>query len=432
MFCFSNSNNEFHITRSIISIFFAFILLLSNLLPYSRISATEIGRAIEIRTGKREGSIYRIVIETNNKTIWKSFILRNPNRLVIDVSDISISGINNKTKKIGGVYAVRLGMFSKNIARFVLEAKYEISIVKTLYLPPSAGMQWRIVIDFMLQNSENSSNTINTNRSSASIYDTKNDFYKQKITYTPTTNNANSTKNDKPIQLSSVKRSKYIIILDPGHGGKDPGAKGISGMHEKHLVLSVAKMLRDELNKDGKYKVIMTRENDVYIPLWRRAQIGEENNADLFVSIHADSHPKPQTKGLSVYTLSDTATDFEARKLAEKENASDLMGLDKDFKNYNKDVRLILSDVAQMLVKESSVTFGDTLVKEINKSKNIKSLPNRPLREAPFWVLRSSVPSVLIELGYLSNKYEENLLKTEEYRRSMAKTIKSAIDKMFN
>ncbi len=203
-------------------------------------------------------------------------------------------------------------------------------------------------------------------------------------------------------------------------------------MHEKHLVLSVAKMLRDELNKDSKYKVIMTRENDVYIPLWRRAQIGEENNADLFVSIHADSHPKPQTKGLSVYTLSDTATDFEARKLAEKENASDLMGLDKDFKNYNKDVRLILSDVAQMLVKESSVTFGDTLVKEINKSKNIKSLPNRPLREAPFWVLRSSVPSVLVELGYLSNKYEENLLKTEEYRRSMAKTIKSAIDKMFN
>jgi len=419
-----NSKFWLFITKFFICI--VFNLLASIFFNHSLIANQ--GQAIEIRTGRREGSIYRVVIETNIKTIWKSFILKNPNRLVIDVSDISINGISNRTKKLGGIYAVRVGMFSSNTARFVLETKEEIKIVKTLYLPPSSGMQWRIVIDFMinigLQNQNNSDEKNISNNSKST---------QQSNNHISEFNNKRSVNFDKPIQLSPVKRSKYIIVLDPGHGGKDPGAKGVSGiLFEKNLVLSVAKMLQNELTKDGRYKVIMTRSTDVYIPLWRRAQIAEENNADLFISIHADSHPKPHTKGLSVYTLSDNATDYEARKLAEKENASDLMGLDKDFKNYNKDVRLILSDVAQMLVKESSVTFGDTLVKEINKSKNIKSLPNRPLREAPFWVLRSSVPSVLVELGYLSNKQEETLLKDDEYRLNMAKTIKYAIDKMFN
>jgi N-acetylmuramoyl-L-alanine amidase len=137
--------------------------------------------------------------------------------------------------------------------------------------------------------------------------------------------------------------------------------------------------------------------------------------------------------GLSVYTLSEVATDEESKKLAEKENASDLMGLSGDINldRYGKDAKSIISDIAQGIVKQESVAFGDIVVKEVKKSARIKSLPNQPLREAPFWVLRSASPAALVELGYLSNKQEEGLLRTNAYRQELAKSLKSAIDKRF-
>ncbi len=415
---------------------FALALMMCYFIPVNDVLAQN--RALEIRTGRREEQTYRLVIETASEPSWKYFILTGPNRLVVDVANTGISGIENKTQKIGSVSAVRMGVFSGTTARFVLETKNPVRVVKTLTLPPSAGMQWRIVVDFSTNDDDASTSSATPQ---APVKTDGKNTTANAITAANTNASTNTTLNTaanqpattvrQPVILAPVKRTKFTIVLDAGHGGRDPGAIGVSGIHEKQIVLTTAKLLREELNKDPRYKVVMTRDTDVYIPLWERARIAEDNRADLFISIHADSHPKASTTGLSVYTLSDVATDEESRKLAEKENASDLMGIGKEFANYSKDVKSILSDVVQRDVKMSSVEFGDIVVKEAKKSARIKCLPNSPLREAPFWVLRSSVPSALVELGYLSNKQEETLLRTTDYRQELAKSLKASIDKMF-
>lgn len=383
----------------------AFLLICFMHICFASFSYAQ-NRAVEIRTGKQSDDVYRVVVEVNNKVNWKHFILKSPDRLVIDIPNTNVSSIRNKTQKMPGIKEIRMGNFENTTARFVFELTGQANVVKTLFLPTTGTNNWRIVIDFSIDGNKSSSYQENQNN------------------YT-----ANNNENERTVQISApLRRDKFIVVIDPGHGGKDPGAIGISGIQEKTIVLEAGKLLRNKLLKDKRFKVIMTRDTDVFVTLQRRAQIGEENNADLFISIHADSHPQPSTMGLSVYTLSDKATDAEAQKLANKENAADLIGVD-DLKGYAKPVISILSDVAQSLVKEASVLFGDALVKEINKTNRIKSLPNRPLREAPFYVLKSSVPSALVELGYLSNKTEESLLRTNDYRDDLADAMYKAIVK---
>jgi N-acetylmuramoyl-L-alanine amidase len=221
---------------------------------------------------------------------------------------------------------------------------------------------------------------------------------------------------------------KPVIVIDPGHGGVDPGAIGVSGIYEKYITLAVARDLKANLEKGGRYKVYLTRDRDVFIRLRERVAIGRQHGADLFVSLHADSVGNPQLKGLSVYTLSQNASDSEAQALADKENKADLIaGI--DLSHESADVANILIDLAQRETMNRSAVFAGGMVEEVGRETQLLGNTHR---FAGFAVLKApDVPSVLVELGYLSNDTEERNLRQPEYRARLAKAISRSIDRFF-
>jgi N-acetylmuramoyl-L-alanine amidase len=227
----------------------------------------------------------------------------------------------------------------------------------------------------------------------------------------------------KPSLAGKMNKAK-VIVIDPGHGGQDPGAIGKGGTREKDIVLEMGKQLRDVLRKNSEYTVIMTRTTDTFIPLRERAEFGEKKGASLFISIHADSSPKKTTKGFSVYTLNERATDEESKKIAEKENAADLLGIGR-FDAYDPVMKNILGDLMQTQVTIASSELADEMVRQVRK--DLECVEN-PHRGAPFTVLRSTVPSVLVETGFLSNVDEEKKLKQKWYREKLAYSLARAID----
>lgn len=232
-----------------------------------------------------------------------------------------------------------------------------------------------------------------------------------------TTNNNSQTSND---------AKKHIIVIDPGHGGKDPGCIGRGGTQEKTIVLSIGQKLRNALKNAG-FTVYMTRNSDTYLKLADRATIAEKKKADLFISIHANANPSRSVKGFSVYTLSEKASDEEAQKLADAENAADKIDV-SGFEQFSKDIRIALSALQHHAVAELSVEYANGCAREMKRA-SIEQQPGPDVRHAPFAVLRSTVPGALIECGHLSNSAEEKLLKKSDYQdklvAAMVKSIKS-------
>jgi N-acetylmuramoyl-L-alanine amidase len=232
-----------------------------------------------------------------------------------------------------------------------------------------------------------------------------------------------------PAQPSGDPRP--LIVIDPGHGGPDTGAKvGDGEIMEKHMVLDFSMTLRDQLEKSGKYRVVLTRIDDTFIPLGERVKMARQRQAALFISIHADSLPKAEgdVQGATVYTLSDKASDSEAAKLAEAENRSDVVaGI--DLSREPGDVADILIDLAQRETKGYSHQFARTLVGEM---KSAMRLHKKPLKSASFVVLKApDVPSVLVELGYMTNKQDLKLLMSEGWRAKAAESMVQAVDAFF-
>lgn len=227
---------------------------------------------------------------------------------------------------------------------------------------------------------------------------------------------------------SPRSEGKAVVVIDPGHGGVDPGALGVSGIYEKHITLAMARELKAQLEKGGRYKVHLTRDRDVFIRLRERVAIARQYGADLFISLHADSVANPQLAGLSVYTLSQTASDGEAQTLADKENKADLIaGI--DLSHESADVANILIDLAQRETMNRSAGFAGGVVTELGRET---TLLGNTHRFAGFAVLKApDVPSILVELGYLSNPTEEKLLRQPDYRLKLAKGIARAIDRHF-
>jgi N-acetylmuramoyl-L-alanine amidase len=222
--------------------------------------------------------------------------------------------------------------------------------------------------------------------------------------------------------------SRPLVVLDPGHGGVDPGTVGASGYYEKFLTLAMALEVKRQIEADGRFRVQLTRETDIFIPLRDRIAIARAAHADLFISLHADSNPFSEHRGATVYTLSETASDAEAEALAAKENKADLIA-GVDLSNENQVVTSILIDLAQRETKNQSVRVADYMVQELSSG----TLLNRNThRFAGFAVLKApDVPSILLELGYLSNMQDEKLLQTKAYRRKMAGAIVKAIGDYF-
>jgi N-acetylmuramoyl-L-alanine amidase len=219
-------------------------------------------------------------------------------------------------------------------------------------------------------------------------------------------------------------------VLDPGHGGIDTGTKGLDGENEKDVVLAFALKLRDKLLSSGKYRVAMTRSDDTFIPLNDRVRFARNRKAALFISIHADSVPRRegQAEGASVYTLSEKASDAEAAYIAETENKSDaLAGV--DLAAEPDDVANILVDLAQRETKTFSLQFARSVVGEL---KTTARLHKHPLKSAGFVVLKApDVPSVLVELGYMSTRDDLKLLMSPAWRDRTASALAQAVDAFF-
>lgn len=366
-----------------------------------------------LRIGQSVDGI-RLVFDANAKFNYNVFTLTSPKRLVIDTQNIDISPeILNNLPKNPYVNNVRAGITVDSGVRIVFDLSRPVVIKKTFMLAPQSNFKWRLAIDVQeVSESEFLSKVGASHAKNSGEYVSK---------------SASSSKN-KPINNSKDKSRKRIIVIDAGHGGIDPGAIGYSGTYEKNITLSMAKELKAILDKKGKYKVYLTRSYDIFIPLRERVNISRRHNADLFISIHADSAKNRKATGLSVYTLSEAASDKEAAALAEKENKADIIaGI--NFADHSKDVNDILLSMAQRETNNYSAEFATLL--STRMSKIVKTVSNTH-RFAGFAVLKApDVPSVLLELGYLSNKYEEKQLKQKSYRQKLAIAASTAIDKYF-
>jgi N-acetylmuramoyl-L-alanine amidase len=228
-----------------------------------------------------------------------------------------------------------------------------------------------------------------------------------------------------PAEAKVAAPKPRLIALDPGHGGIDPGALGVNGVQEKSVVITVARELQAQLQAGGKYRVMLTRAADTYVALRERVAKAEQVKAELFLSIHADSHPDPGVRGASIYTLSEEASDREAAALAQREN-----GGPGNAPGGATTVTRTLVAMAQRGTGNDSRKFADTVVTTFAKS-GVRLLP-RTHREAGFAVLTSpDIPAALVELGYLSNPQDSKLLTVRQHQMALARALRASIDAHF-
>ena len=333
---------------------------------------------------------------------------------MVDTKNVYVGKALEKTKdKNNLVGRVRVGDIHDGKTRIVFDLLKPVVVKKVFMLPPQSTFKWRLAIDVTVASEREF-------RQKAGI----DNAYGNKSLSLAGSVQAAVDATPKPRKQNARK----IIVIDAGHGGHDPGAIGYSGVHEKNITLAMAKELKRQLDRKGKYTVYLTRSTDVFIPLRKRVEIARKHKADLFMSVHADSALNRKATGLSVYTLSETASDKEAAALAERENKADVIsGL--NLVEQSKEVSDVLISLAQRETRNRSSEFAKCLVDEMRKSVKLISDTHR---FAGFAVLKApDVPSVLLEMGYLSNKNEERLLRQESYRRKLAVSAAKAIDRYF-
>ncbi len=342
-----------------------------------------------------------VTIKLDKKSKYNIFTLNKPSRLVVDIKDAKLKNELHSFNNHKKIKTIRY-FYNNKTLRLVLENKENSLIKKSIIRKNGSGKYYEIIM----------------------VIENLVPILKNKIQPTK------STSTFIPIPVLKAKLAP-IIIIDAGHGGEDSGAIGSTlKTYEKNITFRYATRLKNTLSdKKNKYNIYLTRDKDVYIPLEERVKISENKKADLFISLHADSHPDKNIRGLSVYTLSETASDKEAEKLAIDANSSGKIGdiiLDE---KLNSEITSLLLDMAQRDKKNRSSIFAELLVKDLKKNVN---LLHNTHRFAGFRVLTSpSVPSVLIELGYMSNKDEENLLLNKTYEEKIISAIAKSIDSYF-
>ncbi len=221
------------------------------------------------------------------------------------------------------------------------------------------------------------------------------------------------------------RRPLPLVMLDPGHGGKDPGAIGVSGTYEKHVAFAAALELKRQLERGGRCRVELTRGRDIFIPLHGRVDIAQRRGAALFMSLHADALADPRVRGASVYTLSDTASDAQTAALAQRENSADRFG-GPDFRDMPPAVANILGSLVRQETRAGSVRIAHRLVEALQPDVGLLANPSR---RAKFMVLRAAdIPSVLVEMGFMSNLRDEAALRRPDHRVRVALALQGAIE----
>ena len=228
---------------------------------------------------------------------------------------------------------------------------------------------------------------------------------------------------------SHKPRAPRVLVIDPGHGGHDPGAIGLSGVHEKDVTLDIARHMAEVLGNQPGIRVALTRNEDVFLPLQERVRIGRQAQADMFVSIHADSAPNSNARGLSAYTLSEHASDQFAKDLADHENEADLMG-GVDVPVADKDVSTILRDLVVRRTHNMAQHARSDFIETMQRSWH---LLDHPMRSANFVVLRApEIPSMLVETGFLSNAQDEQVLRQPLQRQKIAEAMAMNLANILN
>ena len=356
----------------------------------------------------------RLVLDMDRKIEVTPFYLLDPYRLVLDMPKVKFK-INSigLVRPVGDVSGYRFGSFDANTSRVVVDLSEPMVISKLFQLSGTNNSFTRLVIDL-----KSVSKRIFRTKSATSMQ------HRLKKRMSNTFSEAKLV----PKRLSKKRLDRKIIIIDPGHGGIDPGAIGRTGTYEKNLVLSTAIVFKSVIEKDPGYKVVLTRMRDEFLPLRKRISRSNLLKADLFISIHADSISNSSVRGATIYTLSETASDKEAAQLAERENKADIIS-GMDLSEETKEVTNILIDLAQRETMNQSAKFAGLLVPELRK---VIKTHKRPHKFAGFAVLKApDVPSILLEMGYLSNLNDERLLKTDGFKKKLAVSIKRGLDKYF-
>jgi len=351
----------------------------------------------------------RFVVDLSQKIGLAAFTLADPYRVVIDLPQLAFHlPADSGEKGRGLIKAFRYGLIMQGGSRIVLDTKGPVKVERVFTVDAADGQPARLVLDL--------SPTDRTAFLRTIALDNRN----VRATSGKAADAAPKAPGD----------TRPLVVLDPGHGGIDIGAKAAGGEMEKDVVLQFALTLRDKMTGSGKFRVALTREDDTFVPLSERVRFARAQGAALFVSIHADSIPRGegQAEGATVYTLSDNATDAAAARLAEAENKADVIA-GVDLTAEPDDVANILVDLAQRETKNFSGQFAKLLVSEL---KATAKLHKHPLKSAGFKVLTApDVPSVLVELGFMSTKEDLKQLTSAVWQARTAGALAQAIDKYF-
>ena len=386
--------------KKISKIIFLLFVIWNPFLLYSEDEVT----VSKLRISSIQGGL-RVIIDADQSPAYEVFSLKNPNRLVVDLAKTNFSEDFSFPATKGFIKGIRFGSFNNDVSRIVFDLNSSVKKIKSKVRKPSSGSKRTLNIDI-----ENYINIRTLNEKNKKLEKKQIKNFKKKYS----------------------RNKKLTIVIDPGHGGKDPGTSYQSLISEKEIVLNFSSILKKKLEKAG-YRVYLTRSADNFIKLKERVKFAKRKGADLFISVHADASKYSSTRGFSVYTLSKKGLDREAEKVAKLENSLSVFSK-KGLKGINlRDARNIKDqyyiDLAFDRAKNSSTEFADILV---NKVEERSELLTRPHRYAGFAVLKSpNYPSVLVELGFITNDKDRNNFGNRNWQSSVATKFVEAINQNF-
>lgn len=402
----------------------------------SHAAANPVVTGLDIYTS---GAADRITLHISRSVTYSTFSLDNPSRLVVDIPYTDWRTVTGLPDSYRGkvLRNIRFGHFNTETSRLVFDLTEPAELREVAFREQGAGKPVLMTLEIALHGAVKSADTVPSNVPSSAPHHLPVPVHRPdwgsmvedaQDTPPPITAGYFDVVPSPTFKPGTREPRKAVVVIDAGHGGRDPGATGTRSTREKDVTLSYARALADTLQRTGRYHVVLTRNDDHYIMLRERLAIGRQAKGDMFISIHADSAPNHNARGLSIYTLSDTASDKEAAALAARENKVDLI-YGMNLSTEEQDVTEILIDLAQRETKNKSVRLADALLHEL--ARQVQLRPNTH-RYAGFAVLKApDVPSVLLELGFLSNRHDEALINSTNYRSQVIQALAAGIERYF-